>query len=165
MDDDADGRVTLAELRDNVVEDLTFAEKQMPQTATAGAMTPAFEIAKTTGTPDREIGQRGEYLVDGTWWPGYTIERDGARRKVRFYGYTQWEERWVEPAEMRPPTVGLEHPTGFRCEVLSKGEWYPAEVIGVRSGLHHVKFDGWTAEWNEWVTAENIRRGDRRGRK
>ena len=31
-------------------------------------------------------------------------------------------------------------------------------IVAVREGLHLIKFEGWTAEWNEWLPAEKLKK-------
>lgn len=51
------------------------------------------------------------------------------------------------------PAVGL----GRHVEVEWKGEWYPAQVIGVRDGQSLVHYVGFADSWDEWVGAGRIR--------
>ncbi len=40
---------------------------------------------------------RGEYLSAGRWYRGFTIARDGEKRKVRYYGWDVGDDEWVTP--------------------------------------------------------------------
>ena len=41
--------------------------------------------------------------------------------------------------------------------VLWKGRWYPARVLAASGGRWFIKYDGFSARWNEWVRRSRIR--------
>ncbi len=59
---------------------------------------------------------------------------------------------------MRQPKPKEEWPVGQRVQALSFGEWYDGKIIAARHGLHLIKFDDWTAEWNEWLPVEKLKK-------
>lgn len=158
MDDDGDGTVTLRELRDNAAADMTFAETQMPQFAFSGALNPEVVVSKAARPTDPEIGQRAEFLSYGDWYKGFVVDRDGEKRKVHYYGWAASADEWVTPDMVRQVPERKTLPVGTTVEALSWGEWYTGHVVGVRAGMHLIKFDGWTAEWNEWLPIDRLRK-------
>lgn len=67
-----------------------------------------------------------------------------------------WDE-WVSADRMRPYKP-LAIASGTRVSVKSEGKWYPARVLRAWYGLHYVHYDGWSAEWDEWVAPDAIKR-------
>jgi len=158
MDDDADGVVTFQELRANILLDMTFAENQMPQFAKTQGFETDWVVSRNRATPDPQIGERAEFLSSGEWYRGFTVARDGEKRKVRYYGWDVADDEWVTPDQIRHPPAKVLLSNGTPVQALSSGEWYPGRVVAVREGLHLVKFDDWTAEWNEWLPAEKLKK-------
>ena len=57
---------------------------------------------------------------------------------------------------MREVTL-VEYRAGTAVEVKWKRRWYPAHVLAVQRGIHHIQYDGYDATWNEWVAGKRIR--------
>jgi hypothetical protein len=159
MDDDSDGVVTIRELAANIHQDMTFAERQMPKHAVFGRRMPEqLAIVRVKEPADPDVGVRGEFRsYDDQWYPGFTIAKDGTKRKVRYYGYDSSEDEWVDADRIRVPQVPQTRPVGARVQAMSYGEWYPGKVIRVTQGLHLIKFDGYDESWNEWHPITGIR--------
>ena len=155
MDDNADGTVTIAEIAANTAEDMAFADNQMAQFAITASFPKRLIISKTTSLPKSTVGARLEIQSDGQWYRGYVTDVDEQRIRVHYFGFPKSDDEWVDSTRTRKLNSRT-IPEGSKVKVLSSGEWYDASVIGVRLGLHHVKFDGWEREWNEWVPIDRI---------
>jgi hypothetical protein len=57
-----------------------------------------------------------------------------------------------------PPTSQRTHRVGERVEVEWRGEWWPAEVLGLRGGKYRVHYTGWDSSWDEDVVPARIRK-------
>ncbi|OAI53464.1 hypothetical protein AYO47_00875 [Planctomyces sp. SCGC AG-212-M04] len=158
MDDNSDGVVTFDEIRANVLMDMTFAENQMPQFAKTADFDTNWVVAKDRTKPDPKLGERAEFLSQGKWWTGFTVARDGEKRKVRYYGWDVKDDEWITPTQMRHPPRKEEWPVGTNVEAHSSGQWYAGRIVAVKEGLHLIKFEGWTADWNEWLPAEKLKK-------
>jgi hypothetical protein len=158
MDDDSNGAVTFDEIRANVLLDMTFAENQMPQYARTPGFDANWVVATDRQKPDAELGKRAEFFSSGQWYRGFTVARDGEKRKVRYYGWDVGDDEWVTPDRIRQPPQKEVWPVDQHVEALSSGQWYPGRIVAVREGLHLIKFEGWTAEWNEWLPLEKLKK-------
>ncbi|MBA4032937.1 MAG: hypothetical protein C0478_18880 [Planctomyces sp.] len=156
MDDDGDGRITFSELEANIREDMTFAERQMPQFHFTKGFDPKLVIRYSQKPTDPEVGQRAEIEWQEKYYRGFVIGRNGPLSRVHYYGYQESDDEWVAPERLRIPT-SVTRPINSRVQILWKGEWYRGRIVGVKHGLHLVKYDDWGPEWNEWVTAERLR--------
>jgi hypothetical protein len=156
MDDDGDGRITFSELEANIREDMTFAERQMPQCHFARGFDPKLMIRASHKPTDPEVGQRTEIEWRGKYYRGFVIGRNGPLSRVHYYGYQESDDEWVAPERLRTPAP-VTRPINSRVQILWKGAWYRGKIVGVKHGLHLVKYDDWGPEWNEWVTAELLR--------
>lgn len=46
---------------------------------------------------------------------------------------------------------------GDKLEILWGGKWYPGAVIEAKDGKYKIRYDGFTAQWDEWVGPERVR--------
>lgn len=46
---------------------------------------------------------------------------------------------------------------GDRAEVSWTGSWYPARILEARDGKYRIRYDGYDASWDEWVTPARMR--------
>jgi len=156
MDDDANGFVTLGEVASNILEDMTFADDQMPQYVMTRPLTSDVVISKVAGLAQGGVGRRVEVLSNGEWFRALVKDREGDRFLVHYYGYPSIKDDWVERSEIRLLTK-LTFGAGLIVDVESSGTWYPSKILAVKNGLHLVRYAGWGKEWNEWVPASRIR--------
>lgn len=47
---------------------------------------------------------------------------------------------------------------GEAVNILWKGSWYPGKIIGVNGAQYKVHYDGYSASWDEWVTAARLKK-------
>ncbi|ADG68645.1 hypothetical protein Plim_2823 [Planctopirus limnophila DSM 3776] len=156
MDDDGNGQITFSELDANIELDMAFAERQMSQSLFTKGFDPNFVIRASHKPTDPEIGQRTEIEWHGKYYRGFVIGRNGALSRVHYYGYQESDDEWVTPERLRTPTP-VTRPINSPVEIWWKSEWYRGRIIGVKHGLHLVKYDKWGPEWNEWVTIHRLR--------
>jgi hypothetical protein len=76
--------------------------------------------------------------------------------KVSYYGYEESNDKWVTGDRTRKP-ARKSYPLGAEVEVKWKRSWYPATVLEVRAGIHHIQYQDYGPEWNEWVASKRIR--------
>lgn len=70
--------------------------------------------------------------------------------------YEESDDEWVTESRMRQVTR-KRYLAGTAVEVKWKDEWFPATVLEVRSGIHHIQYQDYGPEWNEWVASKRIR--------
>lgn len=54
-------------------------------------------------------------------------------------------------------TNGQEYKTGNTVEANWNGAWYKAVILEVRGDSYKIRYDGYGAEWDEWVKAPKLR--------
>jgi hypothetical protein len=155
---DADGNhdITWQELADQIEASMAFAEEQLATVRFHGGFDPLRPLASARPRPDPRVGQRLEVRSEGEWYPAQIIDVDGARLKVHYYGYEESDDEWVTAAATRS-VVRPMYAVGTPVEVQWKKTWYPAQVLDIRLGVHHIHYDDFGPEWDEWVAHQRIR--------
>ena len=62
---------------------------------------------------------------------------------------------WIGQGHSPEPRFSIQ--IGVEAEVFSRGKWFPAKVVGKKSGLWVIQYDDSPPEWNETVSARRIR--------
>src|SRR5262245_55159791 len=157
LDADGDGLVSFAELARFAEREMAFNDGQLSTVVATNGFDPGLVLA--TGVK-RAHPLIGEYVEakwsDGKWYPGRIENVDGGSFLIRWAGYKEDENAWVEERDLRP-YVPTDHPPGTRVEVEWQGSWYPAEVLTGRWGMHLIHYDDFEPVWDEWVSAKRMR--------
>lgn len=141
-----------------------FTEREMAVNAgqlSTFAVSPGFDPT-TVFRPAkrREHAKIGTYVnakaADGKWYPGRIDAVKGGRYEIKWVGYDLDKNEWVATTDTKP-WAPKQHAPGTKVSVKWKDEWYPARVLDGRLGLHFVRYDGFDATWNEWVSADRLR--------
>lgn len=161
VDADADGEVAIRELALHAEQNMAFLERQKSMFVATDDFDPDLAVADTRGKPVAGLGRHVEVEWRGTWYPAQVVgSRDGASL-VHYVGFdASWDE-WVGPARIRDPQI-RNIPRGARVKVLwSEDEtWYRGTVLASRFGMHKVRYDGYSREWDEWVPTASVRELD-----
>ena len=92
------------------------------------------------------VGQRGEVLWKGTWYPAQVLNTNGNNCYITYDGYdSSWDE-WVESARFRALFY-----VGQSVRILWKGQWYPGRILDVSRNSYKITYDGYDSSWDEWV--------------
>lgn len=155
-DYDGDGRVLFSEMGRYAKDEMTYAEGQMPAVEAVNGYRNDELIAAAT-RPGRPADRaRAQYRwKDGNWYPARVVETREGVAKVRWYDDSG--EDWISASNTRAfqPEPSLDPAQSW--EVEWKGKWYPARILGYHQGVHHIRYDGYTAEWDEWVSRKRLR--------
>ena len=157
IDDDANGKIDLGELEQNSAEDMLFAEDQLAEFAFTGNLNNQTIIAENVPKSASRVGERVEAFDQGNWYRGIITAVEHNQFKVHFFGYEYDEDTFLNPTQIRqfkPKTFAV----GSKIQAESEGKWYPAKILEVKGGAHLVSYDGYGAEWNEWISSDRIRR-------
>lgn len=156
--DDSHG-ITLAELANQIIADMAFAEEQRTSFMTTGAFNPHMVLAPARRKTDTRIGERVEVYTEAEWYKARIIDADAktGAYKVHYYGWEASDDEWINPSQMRTASV-TPYEIGETIEVKWKDNWYPAVIQGVQGNLHLIHYVGYKATWDEWVGARRIRR-------
>jgi hypothetical protein len=99
------------------------------------------------------VGQRGEVLWRGSWYPARVLNVNGNQCYITYESYdSSWDE-WVEPQRFR-----VSFQAGDAVRILWQGQWYPGRVLEIRNGAYHITYDGYDSSWNEWVEPARLSR-------
>ena len=127
-DDNADGRVTFAELGANAKEDMLFGEEQFATIHFGSGFNPQTAIAKTPVKSVARIGERVEaYSIDG-WYKGFITDSNNGKFKIHYYGYEDADDEWVTPKMIRI-FKPKQYPVGAHVSVEWEKKWYPAKAL------------------------------------
>jgi hypothetical protein len=156
VDQNADGSVTLEELAKYTESEMAFAEEQLASFSTSSGFDPKLTLASVEKSKEPRGGRRVEAEWKGRWWPAHVLAEADGKAKVRYAGFGQEWDEWVEPARLRPHNPRI-YARGTSVHVLWKDEWWEATVKESSSGLHFIRYTGFGAEWDEWVGSKRIR--------
>jgi hypothetical protein len=150
--------VTLRSLADFSVQRMADEEEQLASFATAHAFPPTLQLGRAAPAPaDPQVGTYVDAQSEGTWYRARieAVREDGNTR-VHYAGYPTEQDEWVEPARIRPRVLA-HYDAGARVDAEWHGSWYPAVVRDGRMGIHQVHYDGFSNDWDEWVSSRRLR--------
>jgi len=174
-DMNGDGEVTLAELAEDIRQDMVFAEDQKAVFTTTGDFQPQMELAVAERKIDPLISSRLEVRSEGDWYKARVIDARNGTYRVHYFGYEDTDDEWVTRRQFRLPSsmamdsraetnANLEakrsndYRIGANVEVNWHGKWYSAKILEAKDGRHFVHYAGYDDSWNEWVPDNRIRR-------
>lgn len=65
--------------------------------------------------------------------------------------------RWLPVIWLSVAAAMAAWKTGDKLEIKWGGQWYPGEVLAVDGAKTRIRYDGYSASWDEWVTEERLR--------
>jgi hypothetical protein len=154
---DGDGSVTFGKLARFAEREMAFNDGQLSTFVATNGFDSGLVLAAGTTRADPPIGDYVEAKwTDGRWYRGRIERVDSGRFWIRWAGYHDSENAWIEQANVRP-FEPPQHSPGTRVRVEWQGAWYPAQVLTARWGLHLVHYDDFEPVWDEWVSFDRIR--------
>lgn len=157
MDEDGDRAVEWDELARSSVLDMAFIERQRAVFSAGKKFDQRLKLAATKGTRGQRAGERVEVKWQNEWYRAQIVESRGKQFKIHYVGYEDSWDEWVGPERIRPFTP-LSFKAGSQVYVKWESQWYPATVRQAWYGLHLVHYDNYSAEWDEWVGPDAIRK-------
>jgi hypothetical protein len=100
-----DGEVTLAELAEDIKQDMAFAEDQKSVFITTGNFPPEMEVAAAERKIDPLINSRFEVRSEGDWDKARVIDAREGTYRVHFFGYEDSDDEWVTRRDFRTSQV------------------------------------------------------------
>ena len=101
--------------------------------------------------------------AQGSWFQANIVETRDSEFKVHYAGWGAELDEWVDAGRLRPLaassglTVARVSNVGDRVQVQWRGGWYPATVLAVAPTGYQVHYDGYGAQWDEWVSPVRTR--------
>lgn len=101
----------------------------------------------------QNAGDKVQVLWNGTWFAATVKEHKDNKWLIHYDGYgDEWDE-WVGSDRMKSSWK-----KGDKVTVEWNGQWYTATILEVGEGKYKVHYDGWGAEWDEWVTPNRMKK-------
>ena len=107
------------------------------------------------------VGQRGEVLWKGKWYPAQVLDTSGRQCYITYDGYSSSWDEWIGPSRFRPyapASSNSAYRAGQSVQILWKGKWYPGRVLDVSGNRYFITYDGYSSSWNEWVGPARLSR-------
>ncbi|MBI4679146.1 MAG: caspase family protein [Elusimicrobia bacterium] len=161
-DADADGRTTFGELASHIESEMAFAESQLSASAVTGSLDAGLKIADVSyadhGPPRALVRWKDGVDYRATVLGACSGEEGKPGLKVHYAGYKDSADECVGQETVGPfVEPDREHADGSVVYASWDGLWYKASVKGCKLGLYHVRYDGWSAYWDEWVPPSRLR--------
>jgi hypothetical protein len=106
--------------------------------------------------PDDQV-EANDY---GVWRPATVMQVKDGTYFVHYTGWAAQWDTWVTPDRIRSGKATPESGTyraGDKVEANDNGVWRPATVQEVKDGAYFIAYDGWSAQWNAWLSAAQVR--------
>jgi hypothetical protein len=101
----------------------------------------------------QNVGDNVQVLWNGSWYGAAVKEVKDGKWLIHYDGYgAEWDE-WVGQDRIRATWKA-----GDKLQVEWQNQWYPATILEVGNGKYKVHYDGWGAEWDEWVTLSRMKK-------
>ncbi|HEY3965940.1 MAG TPA: Tudor-knot domain-containing protein [Planctomycetaceae bacterium] len=158
VDRNGDGHIELSELADYSELDMGFIERQKAVSAKTSSFPEHWKAATTVGKSPARQGERVEVLWNDKWYRAQIITTKDGEFHIHYVNYpASWDE-WVGKDRLRPYRPH-EYPAGAEVNVhwSQDQNWYPARVRRSWYGLHFVHYDGYSEEYDDWVSPDSIR--------
>ncbi|MBK9508322.1 MAG: caspase family protein [Cytophagaceae bacterium] len=161
VDKNSNGSITLSELAQYIDEEMAVVEEQKSAYFIPASMQ---NMAITTGVPkkkDPKVGMRVMVDYDNEPYMGFVTGKNAEGQYiVRFYSYLNNETDFVDASELKPVICNTDFPVAAKVKVYSDYDekWLPARVVKKFMCLHYISYDGFGAEWNEWVSTDKIKK-------
>lgn len=157
IDEDGDRAIRWDELARAATLEMAFVEGQKAAYAATESFDPRLKLATASGSRGPRVGERLEVKWKDKWYRAQIVDARPPNFKIHYAGYDDGWDEWITTDRMRPFRPAS-IASGTKVLVKSEGKWYPATVLRGWYGLHYVHYDGWAAEWDEWVSADAIKK-------
>lgn len=159
VDLDEDRVITLYDFARYTELEVAFIEDQKSMFLTTHYFDPQMQLSRVKDRFNPQLGRRVEVEYEEDWYRAKILEvsdQDGDEQYRVQYVVDQSEE-WVTPDRIRPYEPVM-YDVGTAVEVQDEaGDWYPATVKKAWYGLHHISYDDYDENWDEWVGPDRLR--------
>lgn len=166
LDRNGDRRLTFGEVDAYIHNEMKYAEDQLTGAVRAGGFSadwqvttvPAAKVVPHSAVQSRWTnGDYADVFAENKWWRAQLLRVEGHRLQVHYLGWEDKFDEWVSPDRVRP-VANSRFAAGQPIKVEWEETWYPARILRSAEGFFHfVHYDGFGAEWDEWVTDRRIR--------
>lgn len=156
VDGNRDGSISIQEWGEFCQREMAFTEEQMMSFHTTREFGKDFVLAQDAAPPVEGVGRHVWALWEGQWYKAEVLKKNGDQAFIHYVGFGDSWDEWIGPTRMRafaPKSIK----TGTAVSILWKNRRYPGTILGGWYGLHRVHYDGYGAEWDEWVSPDRLR--------
>lgn len=158
VDMNGDGEIDFAEVGQYAELEMAFVEHQKSVYSNIHDFSSRWRVSRPAQRKAPRQGERVEAEWKGKWYRAEITAISGDQCRVHYVGFADSWDEWLQPNRIRPfnPPHFAE---GAAIEARSPtdNKWYPAHVVRCWYGLTYVHYDGYPAEWNEWVNYDSVR--------
>jgi len=99
--------------------------------------------------------------IKRVWWKdkyyyGRIVDENKNLYHFHYFGWDEKWDEWLTYEKMLDPEFKT-YDVKSKVDVEWSGKWYPAMVLKVDGIFHYIKYNDWSDEWNEWVTADRMK--------
>lgn len=149
--------IGIAEAAEYLLENMRNADAQLANIEKNEAFPSDYILATSTPplVPARPLFR--EAKSEGKWYPVRILQKSDAGFRVHYLGYGDDTDEVVGAERLRLPKFEA-FSNGDAVSVEWSGKWYPAKILETKNGFNLVRYDGYGAEWDEWVAGKRIRK-------
>jgi Caspase domain/RNA binding activity-knot of a chromodomain len=161
-DRNADGKITLGEVKSELFDAMKFREKQLSGTVFYNADESAtFNLGKIqAGVSSKAV----EYIYiqqNNKFEPARVMAYSGNNVTGELYHYSDKVTVTV-PVSKTKPIAFAEYPVGMKVDVEWNDKNYAAVIKDTRNGFHYIHYLADDDSWNEWVMYDRIYTSERK---
>ncbi len=156
LDQNGDGKITLAEAAHYFVDEMAFMEGQHSAQGYNNGFSPDTVMSIATGKHTPRMGEFIEGESQGKWWRAEVI---GEKEGQVFVTWPGWERKFDEwlPLSRTRPYKPKTYAVGDAVKAEWRGTWYDAKVIKVELGLNLVHYTDFPDSDDEWMAYDRLR--------
>jgi len=149
--------ISIADAAAYLLENMRNADAQLANIEKNDSFPADFVIATPAPPliPARPLFR--EAMSEGKWYPVRILQKSDEGFRIHYLGYGDDADEVVGPDRLRLPKFEA-FSTGDVVSVEWSGTWYPAKVLETKNGFNLVRYDGYGAEWDEWVAGKRIKK-------
>jgi hypothetical protein len=160
-DRNADGKITLGEVKSELFDAMKFREKQLSGTVFYNiSESSQFNFTMQKSPAPKKV----EYIYvqqNQKFEPARVISYSGTNVTGELYRYSDKVSVTVPVSKTKE--IGFaEYAVGTKVQVEWEKKKYPAEIKETRNGFHYIHYTGFDDSWNEWVMYDRIYTTDRK---
>jgi Caspase domain/RNA binding activity-knot of a chromodomain len=161
-DRNADGKITLSEVKAELFDAMKYREKQLSGTVFYNmSESSVFNILPVKSTVTPVVPAYIYVQQENKFQPARVLGYSGNNVTGELYYYCD-KVKVTVPLTKTKPIAFAEYPVGMKVQVEWHGKYYPAVIKESRNGFHYIQYTGYDESWNEWVMYSRINTGNKK---
>lgn len=160
IDTNNDTQITISELAGYIDQEMAIVEGQKAAYYVPENMANWVVATDVTSKKNKRIGEHVWVNYDGEDYLGFIVDANQNTYQVRFFSYTNNETDWVAAKQLKPFRCKKDFAVGSAVQVYYEDDkkWYAAKVLKKFSCLHYVHYEGYSNEYDAWISPDNIKK-------